>query len=94
MKYPSPSVLVRSGTRETSCDSESSDEGSQLSLSFSSEVEHSLTPRPGPPRSQSELGRKKNAGLSRWKSMANDCGAPSIEPIVSQVSTTCRTFAH
>jgi len=94
VKYPSPSVLVRSGTRETSCDSESSDEGSQLSLTFSSEVEHSLTPRPGTPRSQSELGRKKSAGLSRWKSMANDCGAPSIEPIVSQVSTTCRTFAH
>lgn len=94
VKYPSPSVLVRSGTRETSCDSESSDEGSQLSLTFSSEVEHSLTPRPGTPRIQSELGRKKSTGLSRWKSMANDCGAPSIEPIVSQVSTTCRTFAH
>ena len=76
VQYPSSPVLVRHRTRDplhqqtTLSDSGSGDEGSQLSLTFSSEFEHTLTPR---------------SAASQTRTEHNETSTPNIRPVLSQV---------
>ena len=76
VQYPSSPVLVRHTSREpsqhqtTPFDSESGDEGSQLSLTFSSEFECTLTPRSTAPQTRTEH---------------SETSTPNIRPVLSQV---------
>ena len=76
VQYPSSPVLVRHRTRDplhqqmTLSDSGSGDEGSQLSLTFSSEFERTLTPR---------------SAASQTRTEHNGTSTPNIKPVLSQV---------
>ena len=76
VQYPSSPVLVRHKSRDplhqqtTLSDSGSGDEGSQLSLTFSSEFERTLTPRSAAPQTRTEH---------------NETSTPNIKPVLSQV---------
>ena len=76
VQYPSSPVLVRHTSRDpsqhqtTPSDSESGDEGSQLSLTFSSEFECTLTPRSTALQTRTEH---------------SETNTPNIRPVLSQV---------
>ena len=76
VQYPSSPVLVRHRSRDplhqqtTLSDSGSGDEGSQLSLTFSSEFERTLTPR---------------SAASQTRTEHNETSTPNIRPVLSQV---------
>ena len=76
VQYPSSPALVKNTSHEpsqhqaTPSDSESGDEGSQLSLTFSSEFERTLTPRSTVPQTRTER---------------SEISTPNIRPVLSQV---------
>ena len=74
VQYPSSPMLVRPRDplhqQTTLSDSGSGDEDSQLSLTFSSEFERTLTPRSAAPQTRTEH---------------NETSTPNIKPVLSQV---------
>ena len=79
VQYPSSPVLVRHTSREPlhlqtiPSDSESGDEGSQLSLTFSSEFERTLTPRSAAPQTRADETSTPNIRPVLSQVLSCDC---------------------